>query len=76
MIRKTGGMGIAIENNCAIEFIDGKFYRVIISKSHSRAYKIFKSGGEVVAEQITQEKKLMPIELLDAQPPTRELTNS
>ena len=38
MIRKTGGLGIAIENNCAIEFIDGRFYRVISSKSYSRAY--------------------------------------
>lgn len=64
MIRKTGGLGIAIENNCAIEFIDGRFYRVISSKSYSRAYRVYKSGGEVVAEQIRQEKQLAPIEAL------------
>jgi dipeptidase E len=58
MIRKTGGIGIAIENNCAIEFIDGLFYRVITSKSYARAYKVYKSGGKVVAEQIRQEKRL------------------
>ena len=32
MIRKIGGTGIALENNCAIEFIDDQFYRVIASK--------------------------------------------
>jgi len=64
MIQKTGGMGIAIENNCAIEFIDGRFYRVISSKSYSRAYRVYKSGGEVIAEQIRQEKQLAPVESL------------
>ncbi len=61
MIQKTGGIGIAIENNCAIEFIDGRFYRVISSKSYARAYKLYKSGGKVVAEQIRQEKEFAPI---------------
>src|SRR5580658_982205 len=64
MIQKTGGIGIALENNCAIEFIDGRFYRVISSKTYSRAYRVFKSGGEVVAEQIRQEKQLAPVESL------------
>jgi len=64
MIRKTGGFGIAIENNCAIEFIDGRFYKVISSKSYSRAYRVYKYGGEVVAEQIRQQKQLAPVESL------------
>jgi dipeptidase E len=64
MIRKTGGIGIAIENNCAIEFIDGRSYKVIRSKSYSRAYRLYKSGGEVVAEQIRQRKRPAPIESL------------
>ena len=46
LIRKIGGMGIAIENNCAIEFIEGRFYRVISSKKYSRAYRVYKNGGE------------------------------
>jgi dipeptidase E len=58
MIRKTGGVGIAVENNCAIEFIDGKFYKVIASKANSRAYKVYKSGGEVLAKQIRPQKEL------------------
>ncbi len=64
MIRKTGGIGIAIENNCAIEFIDGRFYKVIRSKDYSRAYRVYKSGGEVVAEQIRRQKQLASIESL------------
>jgi dipeptidase E len=63
LIRKTGGMGIAIENNCAIEFIDGRFYKVISSRSYSRAYRVYKRGGKVIAEQIRQERKLTPIAL-------------
>jgi dipeptidase E len=64
MIRKTGGTGIALENNCAIEFIDGRFYKVISSKSNARAYRVYKSGGEVVAEQIRREGRLAPVESL------------
>jgi len=30
LIRKTGGMGIAIDNNCAIEFRDGRVFRVVV----------------------------------------------
>lgn len=64
MIGKTEGIGIAIENNCAIEFIDGQFYKVITSKSYARAYKVYKSSGKVIAEQILQEKHLAPMERL------------
>jgi dipeptidase E len=68
MIRKTGGLGIAIDNNCAIEFIDGRFYRIISSKNYSNAYRVYKSGGKVVTEQIRQEKQLAPVESLSDRP--------
>ena len=64
MIRKVGGIGIAMENNCAIEFIDGRFYKVITSRSNSRAYKLYTSAGEVVVERIPQETVLAPTALL------------
>ena len=67
MIRKTGGIGIAIENNCAMEFIDGRFYRVIVSKDYARAYRVRKRGGEVVSEQIRREKRLTPLNSLFAE---------
>lgn len=66
MIRKAGGVGIAIENNCAIEFIDGRFYKVITSRSYAHAYRVHKNRGKVVAERISQEKQLAPIESLYA----------
>ncbi len=68
MIRRTGGIGIALENNCAIEFLDGRLYRVISSRSYSRAYRVYKKGREVVAEQIPPEKRFAPIESLTHRP--------
>lgn len=64
MIRKLGGIGIAIENNCAIEFIDDRFCRVISSKNGARAYLVYKRSGDVIAEQIRQQEALMPIAAL------------
>lgn len=64
MMRKTGGMGIALENNCAIEFLDGQFYRVIASKSYAQAYKVFKRGTEVVSQRIEKRKDFAPLNLL------------
>jgi len=64
MIRRTGGIGIAIENNCAIEFIDGRLYKVMTSKDYAQAYRIYKRGGQVLTERIRQQEQLAPIELL------------
>lgn len=71
MIRRNGGIGIAIENNCAIEFIDNRLYRIISSKPYSRAYRIYKAGGDVVAEQIRQSEHLAPVERLASRPGRR-----
>jgi dipeptidase E len=68
LIRKIGGIGIAIENNCAIEFIDDRLYRVIRSRDYSRAYRVYKLGGDVVAEQILQQEHLTPTESLRNRP--------
>jgi dipeptidase E len=64
MIRRIGGFGIALENNCAIEFINARFFRVIKSKANARAYRVRKSGGIIAAEQIRQQDGLVPIECL------------
>ena len=65
MIRRIGGLGIAIENNCAIAFLDDRFYKVYSSKKHSRAYRVYRSGGKVIAKQIPQEKEATPIASLE-----------
>jgi dipeptidase E len=64
MILKTGGIGIAIENNCAIEFKDGQFYKVISSRSHANAYRVHKSLGKVVVERLPQTNRPVPVESL------------
>lgn len=62
MIRKIGGIGIALENNCAIEFLDERFYRVIGSRANARAYRVCKSSGGVAAEEIRRQERWARIE--------------
>lgn len=52
MIARRGGIGIACDNNAAIE-ITGERYRVITSQAGAKAYRILKRGGRVVAEDLT-----------------------
>jgi|HubBroStandDraft_5_1064220.scaffolds.fasta_scaffold109899_2 dipeptidase E len=68
MMRRKAGFGIAIDNNCAIEFIAGKFYRIIRSKSYARAHGVYRQGHEVISEQLPQNAKLAPIESLYRRP--------
>src|SRR3989338_3016035 len=60
MISKIGGLGVAIENNCAIEFIDEQ-YRIITSKARAGAYRVYKKQGKVISERIEQKSELSPI---------------
>jgi hypothetical protein len=52
LIRKTGRMGIAIDNHCAIEFRDGRVFKVLASKPGAKAYRVFKQKQDVIEEQI------------------------
>jgi len=52
MISRIGGTGIAIDNNCAIEFRDARVFKVLTSKPRAKAYRVFKKEGQVVEEQI------------------------
>jgi len=63
MIQKIGGAGIAIDENCAIEFLDDK-YKVIASKKSAKAFKVYKEGGKVIFKEIEQRNTLMPIATL------------
>jgi dipeptidase E len=51
MIKKNGGMGIAIDEGCAIEFTDNS-YKIISNKAGSGAYRVFRKTGKVVSEQM------------------------
>jgi len=63
MIQKIGGIGIAIDENCAIEFLDDKF-RVITSKKSTKAFRVYKKDGKVISKKIEQKNNLMPIATL------------
>jgi dipeptidase E len=58
MIRRTRAVGIAVENNCAVVFVDGRFYRVITSKPRAKAYRVYRNGTDVVSERIPQVTRL------------------
>ena len=61
MIKKIGGLGIAIENNCAIEFINGRYFKVITSKPRAGAYRVYKKHREIISEKIEQKIELSPL---------------
>jgi dipeptidase E len=64
MIRRTRAVGIAIETNCALVFVDGRYYRVITSKRDAKAYRVSARGEEVLSERIAQVAGLTSIRSL------------
>lgn len=59
-MKKYSAVGIAIDNHCAMEFIDGK-YKVITAKKDRHSYKVFKKRGKVIIEEIPESKEYKPI---------------
>lgn len=57
MIQKHSGIGIALDDNTALEVIDDK-YRIITSKNSTHAYKLYKKNGKVIMEKIEHNKYL------------------
>lgn len=56
MIARKGGIGIACDNNAALEIVGDK-YRILTSQSTAKAYKFYKhKGGSVISElqQLTE----------------------
>ena len=54
MMRKKSSMGIAIDENCAIEFLDDTF-KVI---GTDNAYQVFSRKSKIIEKKIVKEKKL------------------
>ena len=63
MIGKRGGIGIACDNNAAIEIV-GERYRIVTSQAGAKAYRILKIGGRVVAEDLTPDGDYKPLTTL------------
>jgi dipeptidase E len=63
MIAKYDGVGIAIDNNAALEIVDDT-YRIIISKEEAKAYKLHKVNGKVITEELQPTKEFSPLKNL------------
>ncbi len=63
MIFSSGEIGIAIENKCAIEFVDDK-YRIIKSDEGAKAYKVYKFDDKVIEEELKNTEEYKSIESL------------
>ena len=60
IMKKTSGVAVAIDNCCAIECV-GDTYRVISSKPHAKAYKVYWKQGKCHEEEIAQNKEFAPL---------------
>ncbi len=60
MIAKRGGIGIACDNNAAIEIV-GENYRILTSAPDGRAYKFFKRSGNAVITELSQNSEYTPL---------------
>ena len=60
MVRKRGGVGIAIDNDCAIAFVDDG-YKVLSSASGAGAYTLFVRRGEVIERRIEDAEEYLPV---------------
>jgi len=57
---------VALTPNCALEFVDSRFYTG--SKSKARAYRVYRQGHAVNTEQVAPREELSPLEDLDNRP--------
>ncbi len=65
MIRRLGGLGIALDDGCALEVVDGQF-RILTSMRGAGAWTLHKAAGRLVERPIAKTKAPRPIEELYA----------
>ena len=63
MIAKRGGIGIACDNNAAIEIV-GEHYRILTSAPQAKAYKLFKRSGSAHIVALPQSSERTPLTAL------------
>ena len=57
IMHKSSGVAIAIDNCCAVEFVDNT-YRVIASKPRAKSYKVYWKVGKYHEKEIVKRKDL------------------
>jgi len=62
-MKNYSAMGIAVDSECAIEFVDGK-YKVLPTKKNGKAYKVYKKENRIIVEEIYKKKDYTPISSL------------
>ena len=60
MIRRLGGIGVAVDDRCALEVVDGG-YRVLAAGRGARAYVVWRHGGRVFEREIARRKAFRPL---------------
>ena len=60
MIARRGGIGIACDNNAAIEIV-GDHYRILTSTPNAKAYKLFKRKGRAVIAELHPDRERTPL---------------
>ena len=63
MVSRYGGVAFAFDNNAALE-IDGRHYRVLVSREDAKAYRLFKKNKRVVRESLPLDHSYKPSESL------------
>ena len=63
MVKERGGIAIALENCSALEVVGDK-YRVITSSKEAGVYRLYKKDGNVVEEELPQQKEFRPLKEL------------
>ena len=66
MVKKYPEVGIAIDNNCALEVVDGS-YRLITSQSGAYAYRVSKRRGEIDVQRLERNEEYAPMAKLLSQ---------
>ena len=60
MVRKKGGVGIAIDNDCALAFVDGA-YKVLSADPEAGAYTLFVRNGKLTERRIETHGEYLPV---------------
>ena len=63
MARKCSDVGIANDNNCVIEVVDGT-YRVIASRAAAEAYKPPNRNGDLTFKRIELKEEYQSIDVI------------
>ncbi|MBP9690670.1 peptidase E [Candidatus Woesebacteria bacterium] len=62
-MKKYSSVGIAVDNNCAIEFDDTKF-KVLSSKENRKAYKVYWEKGMYRQIEMKPSEEFLPLQIL------------